>query len=52
MPKDFQKATEELAATYKNSCENFKKYVEENINHTEDFFSPGEKKGKRTKRQK
>jgi hypothetical protein len=52
MPKDFKKATEELAATYKNSCDKFKKYVEENVNRVEDFLPPGNKPQKKAKQQK
>ena len=52
MPSDFKKATEELAATYKNSLGNFKKYVEEKVNHVEDFSSSAKKTRKKAKKQK
>lgn len=52
MPKDFKKATEELAATYRNSCDKFKKHIEENVNHLEDFLPPDNKPQKKDKRQK
>jgi len=52
MPGDFQKATEELAATYKNSLSNFKKYVEEKVNHVEDFSSSSKKPRQKAKQQK
>ncbi|MBN1470893.1 MAG: hypothetical protein JW925_03865 [Syntrophaceae bacterium] len=47
MPGDFKKATEELAATYKNSLGNFKKYVEEKVNHVEDFSSSAKRSARR-----
>jgi hypothetical protein len=52
MPQDFKKAMDELAATYKNSREEFKKYVEENINRAGDFFSPADKPRGKAKQQK
>ena len=52
MPKDFKKAAEELAATYKSSRDKFKKYVEENINRVDNFVSPANKPQKKTKKQK
>jgi hypothetical protein len=52
MPNDFKKATEELAATYKNSLDSFKKYVEEKVNHVEDFSFSAKKTHKKVKQQK
>lgn len=52
MPDDFKKATEELAATYQNNRENFKKYVEEKVNHVEDFSSSAQKPRKKADKQK
>jgi len=39
MPQDLKKTMEELAATYKKGCDEFKKYVDENIWRME-YFSP------------
>ncbi|MBN1365415.1 MAG: hypothetical protein JW976_11465 [Syntrophaceae bacterium] len=52
MPKDFQKAAEELTAMYKNSCDEFKKYVEENINRVGEFSSAADKPREKAKKQK
>lgn len=52
MPQDFKKAMEDLAVTYKNSRDNFKKYVEENINHVGSSFSPDKKQLGKAKKQK
>lgn len=52
MPQDFKKAMKELADTYKNSRDNFKKYVDENINQVDDYFSAGKKKQAKSKKQK
>jgi hypothetical protein len=52
MPEDFKKATEELAAAYKDNLGNFKKYVEEQVNHVEDFSSSNLKPRKKTNKQK
>jgi hypothetical protein len=37
MPRDFKKAMEELTAMYKNNYNEFKKYVDENINQVRLF---------------
>jgi polyhydroxyalkanoate synthesis regulator phasin len=52
MPQDFKKAMDKLAATYKNSRDEFKKYVEENINRVGDFSSPANKPRQKVKQQK
>jgi hypothetical protein len=52
MPQDFRKAVKELADTYKNSCDNFKKYVDENVNKVDDYFSAGKKTQAKSKKQK
>ena len=52
MPQDFRKAVKELADTYKNSRENFKKYVDENINHVGDYFSDGKKTQTKSRKKK
>jgi len=52
MPDDFKKATEELAATYQNNLGNFKKYVEEKVNHVDDFSSSAKKPRKKADKQK
>jgi hypothetical protein len=52
MPQDFKKAVKELADTYKNCRDNFKKYVDENVNHVDDYFSPGKKTQTKSKKQK
>ena len=50
MPEDFKKALKDLADAYRKGRENFKKYVEENINHLQGFFSAADKKPRKTKR--
>jgi hypothetical protein len=53
LPEDFKKATEDLAAIYKNGGNEFKKYVDKNINHVENFLSPANKPQRnKAKRQK
>jgi hypothetical protein len=52
MPQDFRKAVKELAAMYKNSCDDFKKYVDENINRVDDYFSAGKKTQAKSKTKK
>jgi len=39
MPPDLKKTMEEFAATYKKGCEEFKKYVDENIWRIQNFSS-------------
>lgn len=51
MPPDYKKAAEDLSAIYKKCCEEYKKYVEEKVNHMGDCFSePGKKETKTGKR--
>lgn len=52
MPNDFKKATEELATTYQSNLDNFKKYVEEKVNHMGDFSSSSKKPRKKAEKQK
>ena len=52
MPQDFRKAAEEVASTYKKSRDEFKKYVDENINRVNDFVSPANKPKTKSKRKK
>jgi hypothetical protein len=50
MPPDLNKTMEELASTYKNGCEEFKKYVDENIWRMQNFSPNVTKPRKRTKK--
>jgi gas vesicle protein len=52
MPDDFKKALKDLADAYRKGREDFKKYVEENINHLQGFLSNPDKKSEKTQRQK
>lgn len=52
MPNDFKKATEELATTYQSNLDNFKKYVEDKVNHMDDFSSSSKKPRKKAEKQK
>jgi hypothetical protein len=52
MPQDFKNAIKELSAMYKNGCDEFKKYVDENINRLGDHFSAADKPQKKTKQRK
>jgi hypothetical protein len=52
MPPDLKKTLGELAATYKKSCDEFNKYVEENIWRMSTFSSFNNKSPKKTKSQK
>lgn len=52
LPGDFRKASEELANMYKNGCETFRKYVEENVNHVNVFPSAVDKPQKTAKKRK
>jgi len=49
MPEDFKKAMKDLADAYRQGGEEFKKYVEGNINHLQGFFPTAGKKPKSTK---
>jgi Na+-transporting NADH:ubiquinone oxidoreductase subunit NqrA len=51
MPQDLKKTMEELAATYKKGCDEFKKYVDENIWRME-YFSPVTNKSQTKTKQK
>jgi hypothetical protein len=50
MPPDLNKTMEELASTYKKGCEEFKKYVDENIWRMQNFSPNVTKPRKRTKK--
>lgn len=52
LPNDFKKATEELTAIYKNGLGDFKKYVEEKVNHLESTPSSTSKPRRKVKQQK
>lgn len=52
MPEDFRKALTDLADAYRKGGEEFKKYVDGNINHLQGFLPADGKKPKKTKRQK
>lgn len=52
LPDDFRKATQELTALYENNRDLFKKYVETNVNHVENFSAPADNPDKKTKQQK
>jgi polyhydroxyalkanoate synthesis regulator phasin len=52
MPDDFKKAVKDLTDTYKNSRENFKKYIDKNVNHVDDFFSDAKKTKTKLKKPK
>lgn len=52
MPQDLKKTTEELAATYKKSCDEFKKYVDENVWRLENFYPIANKSQTNTKKKK
>lgn len=52
LPDDFRKASEELANLYKNGCETFRKYVEENVNHVNVCPPSAEKPQKTAKKRK
>lgn len=51
MPHDFRSSIKDMATIYKNACDEFKKYVDENVNRVGDSFStreePRRKTGKR-----
>lgn len=49
MPDDFKKALKDLAGAYRKGSEEFKKYVEANINHLQGFFLPAGKKPQKNK---
>ena len=52
IPPDLKKIVEELAATYKKGCEEFKKYVDENIWRMKNFSANTPKSQVKTKKQK
>lgn len=52
MPPDLKKTMEEFAATYKKSCEEFKKYVDENVWRMVNFSTTDMKSQTKTKKRK
>lgn len=52
MPQDFKKAVKDLAAVYKNNCDEFRKYVNENINQVDDHLSANKKTQAKSKTKK
>lgn len=52
MPPDLKKTMEEFATTYQKSCEEFKKYVDENVWRMINFSSTATKSQTKTKKQK
>lgn len=52
IPPDLKKTMEEFTATYKKSCEEFKKYVDENVWRMVNFSSTATKSQTKTKKQK
>lgn len=52
IPPDLKKTMEEFTATYKKSCEEFKKYVDENVWRMVNFSSTATKSRTKTKKQK
>lgn len=52
IPPDLKKTMEEFTATYKKSCEEFKKYVDENVWRMVNFSATDKKSQTKTKRQK
>jgi gas vesicle protein len=49
MPPDLKKTMEELAVTYKKGCDEFKKYVDENVRRMENFSPITNKSQAKTK---
>jgi len=49
---DFKKTVDDLTSTYKKSCDEFKKYVDENIRRMVNFPSANTKSQTGTKKQK
>jgi len=52
IPPDLKKTMEEFTAIYKKSCEEFKKYVDENVWRMVNFSANDKKSQTKTKRQK
>lgn len=52
MPQDLTKTMEELDATYKKGCDEFKKYVDQNIQSMQNFYNASDKPQIKTKKQK
>lgn len=52
MPQDLKKTIEELAATYKKNCDEFTKYVDENVWRLETFYPIANKPQTNTRKQK
>jgi len=52
LPPDFKKTVDDLTSTYKKSCDEFKKYVDENIRRMVNFPSANTKSQTGTKKQK
>jgi len=50
MPADFKKAAEDAVSAYKNSCQEFRRYVDEKINRLESFIPEPGKLKPRTRR--